>query len=93
MKAKLEKFHDDNRDLQKKIVMKRAVKQALMHSEKIDYDAVAAVAGELFDLHAAMREKAEAAGVEQFMGPFGSGMFQSSPHFNMGRQQRGPGRS
>ncbi len=73
--------------------MKRAAKQALMRSEKIDYDAVAAVAGELFDLHGAMREKAVAAGVEQFVRPFGHGRFQGPSHYDMGRHHRGPGRS
>lgn len=91
-KAKLDKFRTDNRDLKKKIFMKRAVKQALMRSNKIDYGAVAAVAGDLFDLQSAMREKAIAAGVEQFVRPNGHGRFGQPPHFDMGRHHRGPGR-
>jgi len=92
VKTKLEKFHADNKDLKKKIVMKRAVKQSLMRSEKIDYNAIAAVAGELFDLQATMREKAATAGVEQFLRPFGPGRFGHPSNFDRGRQHRGPGR-
>lgn len=89
---KIEKFLTKNKDLQKKIVMKRAEKRALMHAETINHDAVAATAGELFDLHSAMREKAQAAGVEQYLRPMGPGRF-GPPHPGMGPHHRGPGRS
>ena len=49
--------------------MKRAEKKALMRSENPDPQAVAKVTGELFDLRVTMREKAEEAGVEQYVGP------------------------
>jgi len=92
VKTKLDKFHADNKDLKKQIVMKRAVKQSLMRSKKIDYDAVAAVAGELFDLQTTMREKAHTAGVEQFLRPFGRGKAGHPANFCRGRHHRGPGR-
>ncbi len=91
-KSKIEKFRTENKDLKKKIVMKIAEKRALMNAEVINHDAVAAVAGELFDLHSAIREKAQAAGVEQHLRPFGPGRF--GPHHpGMGPHHRGPGRS
>ncbi len=91
-RAKIEKFRTDNKDLKKKIAMKRTEKRALMNAETVNHDAVAATAGELFDLHSAMREKAQAAGIEQHLRPMGPGRF--GPHHpGMGRYHRGPGRS
>ena len=49
--------------------MKRAEKQALMQSDKPDPQAVAKVTGELFDLRITMQEKADQAGVGQYVGP------------------------
>ena len=66
---KVAQFYKDNSDLQKEIVMKRAERRALMQSDQPDAQAVARVAGELFDLRATMREKAELAGVAQYVGP------------------------
>ena len=63
-KAQGEKFHQENRDLERQIMVKMSVKDAMMHSEKIDYKALATVAGELFDLHEEMRQKAMASGVK-----------------------------
>lgn len=70
-KAKVSKFFKDNQALHKQIAMKRGEKQALMQSENPDPQAVAKVTGELFDLHATMMDKAEAAGVSQYLGPMG----------------------
>ena len=70
---KIDTFRDDNQSLRKEMVMKRAEKQALLNNTNPDPVAVAKVTGELFDLRATMREKAEAAGVDQYMGRFGKG--------------------
>lgn len=68
-KAKVKQFFKDNIALHKEIAMKRAEKQALMQSDTPDPMAVAKVTGELFDLHTSLREKAEVAGVDQYVGP------------------------
>lgn len=72
-KDKLTKFRTDNQGLRKEIVMKRAEKRAMLNSTNPDPAAAAKVAGELFDLRAAMREKAATAGVDKYMGRFGMG--------------------
>jgi Spy/CpxP family protein refolding chaperone len=72
-KEKVSKFFKDNQALQKQIAMKQAEKRAIMQSEKPDPQAAAKVAGELFDLRTAMHDKAEAAGVSQYLGPMGGG--------------------
>jgi len=66
---KVKQFFKDNQELRKEMVMKRAVKKALMQSQSPDPVEVAKVTGELFDLRMAMREKAEVAGVDQYVGP------------------------
>ena len=87
-KEKIAKFFKDNQALHKQIAMKQAEKRAIMKSEKPDPQAAAKVAGELFDLRTAMHEKAEAAGVAQYMGPMGGGKGFRGPGAGMGR---GPG--
>jgi Spy/CpxP family protein refolding chaperone len=72
-KAKVTQFFKDNQALHKQLTMKRAEKQALMRSDKVDPQAAAKVAGELFDLQTTLHEKAAAAGVEQYLGPMGMG--------------------
>lgn len=72
-KDKITKFRNDNQGLRKEIVMKRAEKRAILNSTNADPAAAAKVAGELFDLRAAMRENAAAAGVDKYMGRFGMG--------------------
>ena len=81
---KVSKFFKDNQGLQKQIVMKQAEKRALMSSEKPDPQAVAKVAGELFDLRTAMHDKAEAAGVSPYVGPMGQGRDGYGPRFGRG---------
>lgn len=66
---KITQFFKDTRALQKEMAMKRAEKKALMRSDNPDAQAVARVTGELFDLRATMQEKAQEAGVEQYVGP------------------------
>jgi Spy/CpxP family protein refolding chaperone len=70
---KVTKFFKDNQALHKQLVMKQAEKRAIMQSEKPDPQAAAKVAGELFDLRTAVHDKAEAAGVSQYLGPMGGG--------------------
>jgi Spy/CpxP family protein refolding chaperone len=67
--AKMQQFYKDNLDLHKQMAMKQAEKRALLMSDQPDPAAAAKVAGELFDLHTTLMEKAEAAGVDQFIGP------------------------
>ncbi len=66
---KIKQFFEDTQPLHKEMAMKRAEKQALMQSETPDAQAVAKVTGELFDLRVSLREKAELAGVDQYVGP------------------------
>ncbi|TKB28502.1 periplasmic heavy metal sensor [Desulfopila sp. IMCC35006] len=66
---KIKQFYKDTLPLHKEMAMKRAEKQALMRANSPDSQAVAKVTGELFDLRAAMQEKAEQAGVSQYVGP------------------------
>lgn len=68
-KSKVTQFFTDNRDLHKQIAMKRAEKMALLQNDAPDAKAVAAATGELFDLRTALMEKAEAAGVAEYIGP------------------------
>jgi len=85
-KAKITKFFKDNQALHKQMAMKRAEKQALMRSDNPDAQAVAKVAGELFDLRTELHEKAEAAGVSQYLGRMMGGQGKMG-----GRGMGGPG--
>ncbi len=87
-KEKVSKFYKDNQALHKQIAMKQAEKRALMQSEKPDPQAAAKVAGELFDLRTTMHDKAEAAGVSQYLGPMGGGKGFRGPGSGLGG---GPG--
>jgi Spy/CpxP family protein refolding chaperone len=71
---KIQKFFKDTLPLHKEMAMKHAEKQALMQSDKPDPQAVAKVTGEMFDLRMTMQEKAELAGVDQYVGPGRMGM-------------------
>ncbi|MGW8193387.1 MAG: periplasmic heavy metal sensor [Desulforhopalus sp.] len=84
---KIVQFFKDNSALRKEIVMKQAEQRALMQSEQPDPQAVAKVAGELYDLRTAMHEKAELAGVDQYLGPgmrMWGGMGMGGPGFGRG---------
>ncbi len=85
---KVNKFFKDNQALRKQIVMKQAENRAIMQSEKPDPQAAATVAGELFDLRTAMHDKAEAAGVSQYLGSMGGGKRGHGPSSGLGG---GPG--
>jgi Spy/CpxP family protein refolding chaperone len=87
--AKVDKFFKDNQALHKQMAMKQAEKHALMRNEKPDPQAAAKVAGELFDLRTTLHDKAEAAGVAQYLGPMGGGMGMRGHGFGGGRP--GPG--
>lgn len=69
IQEKLTKFRTETNDLRKQMVMKQAEKMAILRSATPDPAAAAKVEGELYDLRATMQEKAEAAGVAQYMGP------------------------
>lgn len=73
VQQKLDGFFTDTQALRKEMAVKQAEKMALMRSDNPDPAAVAKVTGEMFDLQATMREKAVAAGVDQYMGPMGGG--------------------
>lgn len=66
--GKIKQFFKDTQPLHKEMAMKRAEKQALMQNDNPDPQAVAKVTGELFDLRITIHEKAEQAGVDQYVG-------------------------
>ncbi len=70
---KLDAFQRDTQALRKQIVMKHAEMRALMESATPNPAAVSKASGELFDLNAAMQDKAKAAGVEAYIGGPGMG--------------------
>lgn len=85
-KDKIQQFFKDNQPLHKEMAMKRGEKQALMRSDNPDAQAVAKITGELFDLRTTIQEKAQLAGVDQYVGPGRMG------HMGrMGRSGNGPG--
>ncbi len=71
---KIKQFYKDTLPLHKQMVMKRAEREALMESQTPDPQAVAKVTGEMFDIRVAIQQKAEAAGVDQYVGPCQMGM-------------------
>jgi len=68
---KLNAFYNDTAELRKQMVMKQAERRALLNSDNPDPAAASKLAGEIFDLRTTMQQKAEAAGVDQYMGPRG----------------------
>ena len=84
--AKVDKFFKDNQALHKQLSMKQAENHAIMRSDKPDPQLAAKVTGELFDLRTALHDKAEAAGVAQYIGPMGGGKGMGG-----GRGMGGPG--
>jgi Spy/CpxP family protein refolding chaperone len=71
---KLDAFQRDTQTLRKQIVMKHAEMRALMQAETPNPATVSKLSGELFDLQAAIQDKARAAGVENLVGgPCGMG--------------------
>ena len=89
VQEKLDAFYDATQDLRKEIAMKRAEKQALMRSENPDPATLSAVTGELFDLQAEMKTKAEEAGVDEYIGPRGP---RGGGQFMRGNSNSGPGK-
>lgn len=68
---KIDKFFTGTQELRKEIAMKRAEKQAMIRGENPDPAALSKVTGELFDLQATMRQKADEAGVSEYRGRMG----------------------
>lgn len=62
-RAKLEKFFSETKGIRKQIFEVRAEEQALLHSQTPNPQAVAKLAGQLFDLHNTLQDKAVAAGL------------------------------
>ena len=93
VQEKLDKFFADTEDLHKQIITKRAEQQALLSGDNPDPAQVGTLEGALFDLHTAIREKADEAGVSEYLGPRGRFMAGGSGKagFNrgMGRGQGG----
>ena len=78
--AKLEKFFAENKDLRKQIAVEKAEKRALMHNRTPDPQAIAKVAGTLFDLKNSLHEKAMAAGLSGYWHKKGKGRHFSQSH-------------
>ena len=81
---KISAFRDSNQSVRKEMMMKNAERQALLNTTNADPAAVAKITGELFDLRTALREKAEAAGVAQYMGRNGMGAGQMGCGYGRG---------
>lgn len=86
-KAKVDKFHDETKDLRKQMVMKHAEERAIMRADNPDSAKAAKLAGEIFDLQTSLQTKAAAAGVQELIGcgscqGAGPGM---GPHRGAGR--------
>ena len=67
-KAKLDKFYNETQDLRKQVVMKSAEELAVLSATNPDPAQASKLAGQVFDLKAAIQAKAEAAGVQGLMG-------------------------
>ena len=67
-KAKVDKFHDETKDLRKQMVMKHAEERAIMRADNPDSAKAAKLAGEIFDLQTSLHTKAAAAGVQELIG-------------------------
>jgi hypothetical protein len=89
---KIAQFFNDTRSLHKEMAMKRAEKKALMRSDNPDAQAVARLTGELFDLRVTMQDKAQEAGVAQYVGPGRMGCMGCMGGMGHGRGRgQGPG--
>jgi len=96
VQEKVNQFFLDTQDLRKQIVVKQSERRAFMQNTNPDPAAVAKLTGELFDLRNDMREKAVAAGVDQYVGPgmMGGGFGPGRGGYGGGRGGRmmgGPG--
>ena len=69
LQEKRDKFLADTQELRKEMAMKQAEKQALLRNDNPDPQVVSRITGELFDLRASMRQKAEEAGLPAAFGP------------------------
>lgn len=76
---KIKTFWDSNQSLQKEMMMKNAERQAMFNTTNPDPTAVAKITGELFDLRTKLIAKAEAAGVDGYIGHHAMNSRQMSP--------------
>lgn len=90
IKAKVDKFHDETKELRKQMVMKHAEERAVMRADNPDSAKAAKLAGEIFDLQASIQSKAAAAGVQNVMIGCG-GCPGSGPGRGMGPHHGGKG--
>lgn len=91
VQEKLDAFYNDTADLRKQLVMKQAERRALLNSTNPDPAAASKLAGEIFDLRTTLQQKAEAAGVDQYMGPGMMGGGRGMGPGMMGGRGMGPG--
>lgn len=89
-KTKIEAFQASSLQLRKQMAMKRAEKTALLEAQTPNPQAVSKVAGEIFDLRQAIKEKANEAGLTRV--PRGMGMQPRIAHKGMGGGCKGKGR-
>lgn len=69
VQEKLDSFFTDTQDIRKEMAVKRAEQRAMLRSDNPDPAVAGKLAGELFDLRAAIHQKAEEAGVTAYLGP------------------------
>ena len=97
LQEKRDKFFADTQEIRKEMAMKQAEKQALLRNDNPDPQAVSKISGELFDLRATMRQKAEEAGIPAAFGPmagrggFTPGMYGRGFDADMDGRGNGPG--
>ena len=92
VQAKVDAFYIDTADLRKEMIVKQAEKRAIMRATNPDPDVGSKLAGELFDLRNSLRDKAIAAGVEQYVGPKMGNAKRGNGGYGQGKGMRGGGR-
>jgi len=90
LQEKRDTFFNDTQEIRKEMVMKQAEKRAMLRGDNPDPQAVSKLSGELFDLQATLRQKADEAGLSGAIGPMG-GRRGFGPGAGMNRQGFVPG--
>lgn len=67
IQEKIDTFWDENMGIKREMAVKSASLKALMRGDNPDPETAAKITGELFDLRAELKDRAEAAGVEQYL--------------------------
>lgn len=94
VQEKIDAFFTDTQDIRKEIAIKQAERMALIRGDNPDPEAAGKLAGELFDLRTTMHQKAEEAGVTDYIGPMngqrgGRGFATNGPGMNRGGMNKG----